>query len=460
MQRLARSSQRGFTLLELLIALAVMGLLFIGIWQLIAYLNQNIQDQVVARQMRTIAIGTLRYSRVEGATFPTTWTAVPMATLITQRYLPSGMVGTNILGHTYTIVVRRVGTQAESFVLATGATVPYTDTRGARISGLIDAGGGYIYRDTPTTISGAFGGWNLPVGYFAGSGVTLRATDLVVSTRFLDAAAGAGGGDGEDEDEDQGPSDERYLHRRSEADNPPGANRMDTDIDMNINDLNQVGRINGQTARFADPGNASRFVEINMNSTVPSDPKIMRIMGNGPGFGQVASEVIIQGDVGIGQSVNIANGLYVHGGAHFTGGGDVVVSGGNLIVNGKTHDNKYNSDRRLKKDIVPVQNALEKLLKLQGVGFAWKEDGTHDLGVIAQDVEKVFPELVYDNPANKGMKAVRYHSLIAPVIEAIRELFDLHKKDIQDLKDENAALRRELDDLKKQVQGLSSGARP
>ncbi|NYZ70141.1 tail fiber domain-containing protein, partial [Endozoicomonas sp. SM1973] len=54
------------------------------------------------------------------------------------------------------------------------------------------------------------------------------------------------------------------------------------------------------------------------------------------------------------------------------------------------------SDIRLKENPVRIDNSLEKVSKLKGVSFVWKKDNKKDIGVIAQDVEKVFPELVHD----------------------------------------------------------------
>ncbi len=63
--------------------------------------------------------------------------------------------------------------------------------------------------------------------------------------------------------------------------------------------------------------------------------------------------------------------------------------------------------------------------RLRGVSFEWREDmpSGHrgkDLGVIAQEVEEVFPELVHVDA--RGYKAVNYQGLIAPLIEAVKEL--------------------------------------
>ncbi|MEM9214366.1 MAG: tail fiber domain-containing protein [Cyanobacteria bacterium P01_F01_bin.150] len=80
------------------------------------------------------------------------------------------------------------------------------------------------------------------------------------------------------------------------------------------------------------------------------------------------------------------------------------------------------SDIKLKEDIVPLDNALSKLLSLRGVSFYWqdKEMGEdREIGVIAQEVEKVFPELV--NTPVGGSKLVQYENFVPILIEAIKE---------------------------------------
>jgi hypothetical protein len=80
----------------------------------------------------------------------------------------------------------------------------------------------------------------------------------------------------------------------------------------------------------------------------------------------------------------------------------------------------YVSDERLKKDIVPLQSSLENVRSLNGYTFNWKKDNKADIGVIAQEVEKVFPQLVHTDP--EGYKSVEYGNLVAPLIEAVKEL--------------------------------------
>jgi hypothetical protein len=72
------------------------------------------------------------------------------------------------------------------------------------------------------------------------------------------------------------------------------------------------------------------------------------------------------------------------------------------------------------------ETATEKIAQLRGVTWEWREDAPADakeqpgMGVIAQEVEKVFPELVTTD--EQGRKKVEYEGLIAPLIEAVKEL--------------------------------------
>ncbi|VVB83410.1 Chaperone of endosialidase [uncultured archaeon] len=88
----------------------------------------------------------------------------------------------------------------------------------------------------------------------------------------------------------------------------------------------------------------------------------------------------------------------------------------------------YTSDKSLKTNIVPISNALEKLQQLNGVSFNWKATGRADDGLIAQDVEKDFPELVSTDSA--GLKSVEYGNLVGVLVEAIKE----QQKQIDELK--------------------------
>ncbi|EQB12686.1 tail fiber domain-containing protein [Novosphingobium lindaniclasticum] len=90
-------------------------------------------------------------------------------------------------------------------------------------------------------------------------------------------------------------------------------------------------------------------------------------------------------------------------------------SNGNIAANG---DITAFSDERLKSDIRSIGNALEKIERLRGTMYI--KDDRRSLGVIAQEVRRVFPEVVHED--ERGYLSVAYGNLIAPLIEAVKEL--------------------------------------
>lgn len=103
------------------------------------------------------------------------------------------------------------------------------------------------------------------------------------------------------------------------------------------------------------------------------------------------------------------------------------ITGSSLLVNGPitaTGDITafFSSDERLKDNVTPIANPIEKLKSIGGYEFDWnsKSDNEgHDVGVIAQEIESILPEIVVDR--DNGYKAVRYEKIVALLIEAIKE---------------------------------------
>jgi hypothetical protein len=129
------------------------------------------------------------------------------------------------------------------------------------------------------------------------------------------------------------------------------------------------------------------------------------------------------------QSINLGSGSFQFGDSiddthTFTGS---VFMTGSLIVTGSitaTGDITAfaSSDERLKDNITPIEGALEKINQIGGYGFDWNDNSEHsghDVGVIAQEIEKVLPEVVVDR--DNGYKAVRYDKIVALLINAIKE---------------------------------------
>ena len=112
----------------------------------------------------------------------------------------------------------------------------------------------------------------------------------------------------------------------------------------------------------------------------------------------------------------------------------VVGSGVTITTNGinvvgvvTATDFNSTSDLSLKTNIQTIPNPIDKILQINGVTFNWRENNKPSVGIIAQEIEKVFPELVNgENP-----KTVNYNGLIGLLIEAIKE----QQTEINNLKD-------------------------
>lgn len=118
---------------------------------------------------------------------------------------------------------------------------------------------------------------------------------------------------------------------------------------------------------------------------------------------------------------------------------------GDVKVQGNLYANNFPSpsDVRLKTDIRPLSGALNGLEHIRGVSFIWRDEAKatsdrREIGVIAQEVEQVFPELVTEG--SDGMKAVNYDRMVAVLVEAVKEL-----------KAQNEALHARLNELEQWV---------
>jgi hypothetical protein len=78
------------------------------------------------------------------------------------------------------------------------------------------------------------------------------------------------------------------------------------------------------------------------------------------------------------------------------------------------------SSRQFKTNIEPLQGALEKVERLQGVSYDRKSDAKHEIGVIAEDVDQIVPEVVSRDPETKRIQGVDYARLVALLIEAVK----------------------------------------
>ena len=182
------------------------------------------------------------------------------------------------------------------------------------------------------------------------------------------------------------------------------------------------GTISGEIAKFSAIG-ATVVIE----SSTAGNAKLF-LKPNTTGSKRAEFRVTDANDYGFLWTADTsANGTaYMELEASSTGGGDLTVKG-DVIAYGSPSDKKY------KENIKPIESALDKAMKLQGVTFDWKDSDSileikEDIGFIAQDVQEVLPELVREN--GKGNLSLRYQGITPILLEAIKEL----KAEIEELK--------------------------
>ncbi|ABE64559.1 hypothetical protein Nham_3856 [Nitrobacter hamburgensis X14] len=172
--------------------------------------------------------------------------------------------------------------------------------------------------------------------------------------------------------------------------------------------------------------------------------------------------------------------LYPDSGAAYNSGIDIYKTGARkwVLYNQGNNDNFYilgsdgssgvylsqgatswsaSSDIRLKKNIETLR-VLDRLDGYRAVQFNWKQSGKHDLGVIAQELYKIFPEVVnkgsdsgtVEKMNDKGVWSVQYDKLGALALEAVKEL----KADNDNLRSANGSLQRQVNDLRAAVESL------
>ena len=171
---------------------------------------------------------------------------------------------------------------------------------------------------------------------------------------------------------------------------------------------------------------------------------------NGDGWNDADIKMTVNssGNVGIGTAAPCDAGA----------GDGTTISGCIMEANGeiKATNIALSSDSRLKTAVTTIPSALEKILSLRGVTFEWKQEefpernfteGTQ-IGLIAQEVEQVFPELV----SQGEYKSVSYANLVSPLIEAIKELHALY----QGHADRIAALEEQIQQLQERYEDIEA----
>ena len=153
----------------------------------------------------------------------------------------------------------------------------------------------------------------------------------------------------------------------------------------------------------------------------------------GPSY--IPLTIAANGNVGIG-AVSPSNILTVKQGS------------GNILADGYA----VYSSKRWKDNIAPIGNALSIVQQLRGVTFDWKDSGKHDLGLIAEDVGKVLPEIVTYEANGQDARGVDYSRLVAVLVQATNEqqtTITTQQQQISTLQQQNEALDARLTALER-----------
>ena len=182
-------------------------------------------------------------------------------------------------------------------------------------------------------------------------------------------------------------------------------------LDMNANEL--ILDADADTSITADTDDQIDF-------KVGGTDRIKITIGSPNGFAPVTNH-----DVDLGTTSSAFRDLYIRSiGCGVNGSG----TQGEIIAQTKVTSAAffYSSDAALKEDIQTIENPLEKVQQLRGVSYKWKDTGRKDIGLVANEVQKVLPELVADGEH----KTMDYGHMIGLLVEAIKE----QQKEIEELK--------------------------
>jgi len=174
-----------------------------------------------------------------------------------------------------------------------------------------------------------------------------------------------------------------------------------------------TGSINTNTEYTAGDGltlTGTEFTNSAKDQTVELLGENITVNGTYPSFQ-------ITGSINTDTTYTASNGLILSGSTFLMSG----TYSGSLNVTGDI--TAYSSsDRRLKDNITPISNPIEKIMSIGGYEYDWNTKSNkegHDIGVIAQEIEKILPDIV--KIRGDGYKAVNYERIVALLIEAVKD---------------------------------------
>jgi type II secretory pathway pseudopilin PulG len=167
----SRSSQRGISLLEVILGLSVLAMVTVSVNQLADRFSEDTRNTVTASQVRTFGEATKsyikdNYAAVQAIATASTPAIIDLATLVAAQKLPAGYQNTNAYGQsTCVLVFEPAPNRLQAMVLTEGGTA-MGDPSLSQVAAVVGGSGGGVYSTDSATIKGAAGGWALPASTF------------------------------------------------------------------------------------------------------------------------------------------------------------------------------------------------------------------------------------------------------------------------------------------------------
>ncbi len=462
------SRRRGFTLIELAIVLGIVGVLGVGLWRLFSGSSAQMGDQSAATQ-QTQLIGAIKgyLASAEGQgwmgtnngnanannlALPTSnnnladcQAHIAAANKGLCDFLPAGFMSGTVNSYSQAFLINVAGDGkgagtppvVYSFMILTIGGSTIADISGGRLAALIGNDGGFIYTaavctgaPSKTTACGAYSAWSASTtGASPGYGFAIGNSQFghIASRTFVNPEQS---------------SSFPWLARQfmsGDLVNKPTYNTMTTPAFLGgqtlyagiDSTLKTGGKTTNDGAIDAQGGTINMqkgIVDLNggtLVSTIGGNPdtnnggislSVISQTANPPIIASTACTIV--GFNGAGQAIDGSGNLCNYAMSTSSINVSAIINANSYYASGSF---LYGSDIRLKTNIHALNDPLEDLMRLKPVAFTYKSNGKESMGVIAQDLEKVYPQLVASGPGN-SIKYVDYMGLVAPLVGAVQEL--------------------------------------
>ncbi|EOX2600960.1 shufflon system plasmid conjugative transfer pilus tip adhesin PilV [Yersinia enterocolitica] len=345
MKRSNPSLHSGFILLELIVCIGLSMLALVAYSQYAAgYADRKVNNATAQHQKKIIEYAQKYIEENNDSLLAAATTTVPViittAMLKNAKYMPDYVSDKNAYQQTYSISVLKTAANKLDALLVTNGGQEIENQNLIQIASAVGISGGYIKTDAPSIAKGAYGQWNLPLSTFK-----LGNNGGHLATAFFYV---------------NGKQDNDYLYR-SKVNGHPELQRMNAAIDMNSNNINNVGSIDGVDVKLA--GKADITGSLNAgNTTITGNTTTSGETYTGGWFRTTGDGGIYFQKFGGGWNMtdsstikafgdkNIATGGSIQAGGNIAAGG--TVSGNSVIGNTVTANGRLRSTEALQLDKV------------------------------------------------------------------------------------------------------------